>query len=96
MHTSSQWLIPTSTATAPATARSTKPPESVSTSMMTICFNGPEYSACSARYPTATVANRQPRPAAAAIVTAPIVAAAPSAIETGSAPDAIGRIAFSG
>ncbi len=36
--TASQWLISTFTATAPATARSTKPMAIVSTSRMTMCF----------------------------------------------------------
>jgi len=40
---SSQGLIGTATATAPATTRSTNPMLIVSTSMMTMCFNGPEY-----------------------------------------------------
>ena len=39
---SSQWLIGTPIATAPATARSTKPIAIVSTSMMTTCLSGPE------------------------------------------------------
>ena len=39
---SSQWLIGTSIATAPPTARSTKPIAIVSTSMITTCFSGPE------------------------------------------------------
>ena len=40
--TSSQWLIGTSIATAPATARSTNPMAIVSTSRMTMCLSGPE------------------------------------------------------
>ena len=86
VHTSSQWLMGTAIAAAPAAARSVNPAAIVRTSRMTMCFRNAEYAINSTKYAAAVWKNRQPSAHDVIIAATPTIAAAASATAGLSAP----------
>ncbi len=96
MQTSSHWLIGTATATAPPTARMTKPAAIARTSRMTRCFRKRLYAPSSPTNTTATTPRFQLSANDATSDVPPSTIAPATAPPVDSVPDAIGRFRLVG